>query len=154
MALPFWKHPGHRIPTLGLYRQLLKTCDSLPTTYTDQPGPPRRPIPLVNGREVGPPGSSNPLPKIERSYLFALIRDRFRFHRHCTSPRITAGLLRDAEETLQKLESARDGDKRICKELKNLVNGRAGRLQEIIHHVGADGTQTPFCWFVYHQFGE
>ncbi|KAF9343635.1 hypothetical protein BGX34_006535, partial [Mortierella sp. NVP85] len=53
MALPFWKHPDHRIPTLGLYRQLLKTCLSLPTTYTDQPGPRRQPIPRVKDKEIG-----------------------------------------------------------------------------------------------------
>ncbi|KAG0242851.1 hypothetical protein BGX31_011441 [Mortierella sp. GBA43] len=135
MALPFWKLPGHRIPTLGLYRQLLKTCLSLPTTYTDQPGPRLPPIPRIDDKEVGPPGSSDPLPQIERPYLFALIRDRFRFHRHCTSPRITAGLLREAEEGLQKLERANDGDEEIRKELEDLVNGRAGRIQEIIHHL-------------------
>ena len=136
MALPFWKHPDHRIPTLGLYRQLLKTCLSLPTTYTDQPGPRRQPIPRDYGKEVGPPGSSRRHPKIERSYLFALIRDHFRTNRHNTSPRITAGLLREAEETLEKLQRAHNGEKQICKELEDLVNGRAGRLQEVIHHVG------------------
>ncbi|KAK3810029.1 MAG: hypothetical protein J3Q66DRAFT_443604 [Benniella sp.] len=135
MALPFWKHPDHRIPTLGLYRQLLKTCLSLPTTYTDQPGPRRQPISRAYRKEVGPPGSSHRPPKIERSYLFALIRDHFRTNRHNTSPRITAGLLREAEETLEKLQRAHKGDERICKELEDLVNGRAGRLQEVIHHL-------------------
>ncbi|KAG0006514.1 hypothetical protein BGZ65_007192 [Modicella reniformis] len=135
MALPFWKHPDHRIPTLGLYRQLLKTCLSLSSTYTDQPGGRRRPLSRIEDKELGPPGSSDPLPKIKRSYLFTLIRDRFRVNRHNTSPRITAGLLLEAERTLENLENAKSGDKVIRKELKDLVNGRTGRLKEVVDHL-------------------
>ncbi|KAF9107716.1 hypothetical protein BGX27_008635 [Mortierella sp. AM989] len=131
-TLPFWKHPDHRIPTLGLYRALLKSCQSLPTTCVDQPGRQRQPIP---NKGTGPPGSSDPLPKTERSYIFMFIRDRFRANRYSTSPRITADYLREAEAALEKLEKARDGDRAIRKELKDIVNGRTGRLNEVIDHL-------------------
>ncbi|KAG0208926.1 hypothetical protein BGX28_000245 [Mortierella sp. GBA30] len=132
MATPFWKLPGHRIPTLGLYRAILKTCLELPTSCVNQPGRRRRPI---QGKSVGPPGSSEALPTIKRSYLFALIRDRFRYHRHCTSPRITAGYLREAEDVLDRLQRAKNGDKQIKNELRDLVSGRTGRLKEVIDHL-------------------
>ncbi|KAF9537351.1 hypothetical protein EC957_008404 [Mortierella hygrophila] len=132
MPTPFWKHPAHRIPTLGLYRVLLKSTFSLPHNCVHQPGPRRIPI---QDKGVGPPGSSNPLPRLQRSYLFQMIRDEFRSNRYCTSPRITAGYLREAEETLKKLRRARDGDQEIRKELKDLVHGRSGRLKEVIDHL-------------------
>ncbi|KAF9359274.1 hypothetical protein BGX26_012726 [Mortierella sp. AD094] len=131
-ALPFWKHPEHRIPTLGLYRALLKASQALPKTCVEQPGRQRRPIPA---KGVGPPGSSDPLPTIKRSYIFALIRDRFRANRYSTSTRITKGYLLEGEEALAKLEKAKDGDRAIRKELKDMVNGRTGRLKEVIDHL-------------------
>ncbi|KAK3834086.1 MAG: hypothetical protein J3R72DRAFT_222078 [Linnemannia gamsii] len=132
MQTPFWKHPGHRIPTLGLYRVLLKSTFSLPHNCVHQPGPRRIPI---QHKGVGPPGSSDPIPSHQRSYIFQLIRDHFRSNRHCTSPRITAGYLREAEETLNKIRRARDGDLEVRKELKDLVHGRSGRLKEVIDHL-------------------
>lgn len=132
MPTPFWKHPAHRIPTLGLYRALLKSTFSLPHNCVHQPGPRRIPI---QHKGVGPPGSSDPLPRLQRSYLFQLIRDQFRSNRYCTSPRITAGYLREAEETLKKLRRARDGDQEVKMELKDLAHGRSGRLKEVIDHV-------------------
>ncbi|KAF9197932.1 hypothetical protein BGZ49_001437 [Haplosporangium sp. Z 27] len=130
--LPFWKRPDHRIPTLGLYRALLKTTLELPVSCVNQPGKYRVPIPI---KGVGPPGSSDPLPSIKRSYLFAHIRDCFRSNRYCTSPRITTRYLLEAEEALKKLEKARDGDQVIRKELEDLVNGRTGRLKEVLDHL-------------------
>ncbi|KAF9094089.1 hypothetical protein BGX29_005708 [Mortierella sp. GBA35] len=62
-------------------------------------------------------------------------RDQFRSNRYCTSPRITAGYLREAEEGLRKLRRARDGDLEVRKELRDLVNGRTGRLKEVIDHL-------------------
>ncbi|KAF9936110.1 hypothetical protein BGZ67_002680 [Mortierella alpina] len=115
MATPFWNLPAHRIPTLGLYRAILKTCLQLPLQCVNQPGRRRQPI---QGKGVGPPKSSEAYPAIKRSYLFALIRDRFRYHRHCTSPRITTGYLREAEDALVKLRQAREGDE----ELHDLIN--------------------------------
>lgn len=132
MPTPFWKHPAHRIPTLGLYRALLKSTFSLPHNCVHQPGPRRIPI---QHKGVGPPGSSDPLPRLQRSYLFQLIRDQFRSNRYCTSPRITAGYLREAEETLKKLRRARDGDQEVKMELKDLAHGRSGRLKEVIDHL-------------------
>ncbi|KAG0253167.1 hypothetical protein BG011_006513 [Mortierella polycephala] len=132
MSVPFWKHPGHRIPTLGLYRAILKTSLTLPSFCVNQPGKRRQPIP-ING--VGPPGSAESLPTIKRSYIFQLIRDRFRYHRHCTSPRITAGYLREAEDVLEKLEMARDGDMKTRNELYDMVTGKTGRLKEAIEHL-------------------
>jgi hypothetical protein len=132
MTTPFWKQPGHRIPTLGLYKILLKATFSLPYSCAHQPGPRRIPI---QHKGVGPPGSSDPLPHVQRSYLFQLIRDQFRSNRYCTSPRITASYLREAEEALKKLRRARDGDMEVRQELKDLVNGRSGRLKEVIDHV-------------------
>ncbi|KAG9061960.1 hypothetical protein KI688_006677 [Linnemannia hyalina] len=64
-----------------------------------------------------------------------MIRDEFRSNRYCTSARITAGYLREAEETLKKLRRARDGDQEVRKELKDLVHGRCGRLKEVIDHL-------------------
>ncbi|KAF9131640.1 hypothetical protein BGW39_001545 [Mortierella sp. 14UC] len=132
MTTPFWKNPGHRIPTLGLYRILLKSTFSLPYNCVHQPG--SRRIPIQN-KGVGPPGSSDPLPRVQRSYLFQLIRDQFRSNRYCTSPRITAGYLREAEETLKRLRRARDGDLEVRQELKDLVQGRTGRLREVVDHL-------------------
>ncbi|KAF9183096.1 hypothetical protein BGZ50_004430 [Haplosporangium sp. Z 11] len=132
MSVPFWKHPGHRIPTLGLYRAILKTSLILPSSCVNQPGKRRRPIPK---KGVGPLGSAEALPAIKRSYIFQLIRDRFRYHRHCTSPRITAGYLREAEDVLKKLEMARDGDMQVRNELCDMVTGRTGRLKEVIEHL-------------------
>ncbi|KAG0328738.1 hypothetical protein BGZ99_004598 [Dissophora globulifera] len=132
MTLPFWKHPDHRIPTLGLYRAILKTCLALPKTCVDQPGERRRPIPV---KGAGPPGSNRPYPPVTRSYLFMLIRDGFRTNRHCTSPRITANYLREAEKVLTKLEKAQHGDEAVRNELQDLANGRSGRLKEVIDHL-------------------
>ncbi|KAF9994079.1 hypothetical protein BGZ80_001883 [Entomortierella chlamydospora] len=131
-AIPFWKHPDHRIPTLGLYRALLKASLALPKTCQDQPGRQRRPIPI---KGAGPPGSNEPLPAIKRGYIFALIRDSFRANRYSTSPRITRGYLLEGEEALEKLEKARDGDRAIRRELRDMVNGRTGRLKEVIDHL-------------------
>ncbi|KAI1321458.1 hypothetical protein EDD11_005149 [Mortierella claussenii] len=132
MHLPFWKRPDHRLPTLGLYRRLLKATLTLPADCVHQPGPCRQPI-LVKGQ--GPPGSHKPLPKIQRSYIFSLIRDEFRSHQYCTSPRITVGYLRAAEYALEKLERANAGDEAVRNELKDLVSGRTGRLKQIIEHL-------------------
>lgn len=134
-AQPFWKHPAHRLPTLALYKALLQSTLVLPRACVAQPGKPRLPIP---GKGVGPPGSAAPIPHLNRTYLFAFIRDRFRFNRHCTSPRITAGYLREAEDALQKLQRARVDDEeglRIRSELTDMVQGRTGRLKEVIDHV-------------------
>ncbi|CAO3563728.1 unnamed protein product [Mortierella alpina] len=132
MATQFWKLPAHRVPTLGLYRAILKTCLQLPLQCVNQPGRRRQPI---QGKGVGPPKSSEAYPAIRRSYLFALIRDRFRYHRHCTSPRITTGYLQEAEDVLVKLQKARDGDEDVRRELQDLVSGRTGRLKEVIDHL-------------------
>ncbi|KAG0368839.1 hypothetical protein BGZ54_001037 [Gamsiella multidivaricata] len=48
---------------------------------------------------------------------------------------MTADLLREAEATLAKLEQARDGNMAIRSELRDLVNGRTGRLKEVINHL-------------------
>ncbi|KAF9909596.1 hypothetical protein BX616_011118 [Lobosporangium transversale] len=133
-GIPFWKHPDHRIPTLGLYRQILKAVSALPPRYTSQPGPRRSPI-AAKGQ--GPPGSEKPLrsEKFEKSYIFSLIRDHFRSNRHCTSPRITIGYLKEAEEVLEKIQRAKQGDKDVRQELEDLVNGRTGRLKDVIDHL-------------------
>ncbi|KAF9432315.1 hypothetical protein BGZ76_010968 [Entomortierella beljakovae] len=133
-VVPFWKNPDHRIPTLGLYRAILKTCQTLPKSCVDQPGKQRRPIPKKSS-EIGPPEAYDPMPKIRRSYIFAHIRDCFRTNRYCTSPRITAMYLKEAEQVLEKLEMARDGDRAARNELKDLVNGRSGRLKVVIDHL-------------------
>lgn len=132
MALPFWKRAEHRIPTLGLYRRILKTVQQLPVSCVNQPGKRRKPIP---GKGTGPPGSSDPLPAIKRSFLFAWIRDRFRYSRHCTSPRITKQYLLEAEEVFDKLQSAKNGDKKIRDELRDMVHGRTGRIKDVLDHV-------------------
>ncbi|KAF9586059.1 hypothetical protein BGW38_010049 [Lunasporangiospora selenospora] len=131
-SVPFWKNPEHRVPTLGLYRDLLRICLRLPKTYNDQPGRRRRPIP---GNGKGPPGSAAALPSIERPYLFQWIRDCFRTNRYCTSPRITAGYLLEAENAYKKLRLAKEGDEEIRNELKDMMNGRTGRLRDTIEHL-------------------
>ncbi|KAG0050397.1 hypothetical protein BGZ83_004821 [Gryganskiella cystojenkinii] len=134
-GLHFWKHPGHRIPVLALYKALLRTTLVLPRTCVSQPGKPRTPI---QGKGVGPPGSAAPSPSIQRTYLFAYIRDRFRYNRHCTSVRITAGYLREAEDALVKLQKAMTEDEeglRIRSELTDQVQGRTGRLKEVLDHL-------------------
>ncbi|GJJ68227.1 hypothetical protein EMPS_00573 [Entomortierella parvispora] len=134
-AQPFWKHPAHRIPTLALYKALLQSTFLLPQACVAQPGKPRRPI---QGKGVGPPGSAAPIPHLNRTYLFAYIRDRFRFNRHCTSPRITAGYLKEAEDALHKLHRATIEDEeglQIRSELTDMVQGRTGRLKEVIDHL-------------------
>ncbi|KAF9159302.1 hypothetical protein DFQ26_006719 [Actinomortierella ambigua] len=140
--VPFWKMPEHRLPTLGLYRQILKTVLALPTDLTCQPSktgsPWRTPTPKPPTTKkasasktvsttheqdqpqqeeiqqlsipLGPPGSHHPLPSPLRPFLFAWIRDRFRACQHCTSKRITARYLIEAEELLEKLEQAKRGD--------------------------------------------
>ncbi|KAF9210758.1 hypothetical protein BGZ59_009028 [Podila verticillata] len=132
MSLPFWKKAEHRIPTLGLYRRILKTVQQLPVSCVNQPGKRRKPI---QGKGTGPPGSSDPLPAIKRSFLFAWIRDRFRYNRHCTSPRITKGYLQEAEEVFEKLQAAKNGNKRIRDELRDMANGRTGRIKEVLDHL-------------------
>ncbi|KAF9308109.1 hypothetical protein BG003_011607 [Podila horticola] len=132
MSLPFWKRTEHRIPTLGLYRRILKTVQQLPVSCVNQPGKRRKPI---QGRGTGPPGSSDPLPAIKRSFLFAWIRDRFRYNRHCTSPRITKQYLLEAEEVFDKLQAAKNGDKKIRDELRDMVHGRTGRIKDVLDHL-------------------
>ncbi|KAG0346482.1 hypothetical protein BG004_001649 [Podila humilis] len=132
MSLPFWKQAEHRIPTLGLYRRILKTVQQLPVSCVNQPGKRRRPIQI---KGAGPPGSSDPLPAIKRSFLFAWIRDRFRYRRHCTSPRITRQYLLEAEMTLEKLQAAKKGDQKTVNELIDLVHGRTGRLKDVLDHL-------------------
>ncbi|KAG0237246.1 hypothetical protein BGW42_001513 [Actinomortierella wolfii] len=165
--LPFWKMPEHRVPTLGLYRRLLKTVLALPPELTCQPSktglPWRKPIPKSrtattttssssspssskakkqsqpesqNSKPLGPPGSHYPLPRPLRPFLFAWIRDQFRARRHCTSKRITAGYLLEAEQLLDKLEKAQqDGHEDIKQELKDFVQGRTGILREVVERL-------------------
>ncbi|KAG0266431.1 hypothetical protein DFQ27_009733 [Actinomortierella ambigua] len=166
--VPFWKMPEHRLPTLGLYRQILKTVLALPTDLTCQPSktgtPWRTPTPKPPTTKkasaiktvgttheqdqpqqeeiqqlsipLGPPGSHHPLPSPLRPFLFAWIRDRFRACQHCTSKRITARYLIEAEELLEKLEQAKRGDnEQVRQEFRDFVQGRTGILREVVERL-------------------
>ncbi|KAF9427924.1 hypothetical protein BGZ94_003819 [Podila epigama] len=101
MSVPFWKHAEHRIPTLGLYRRILKTVLQLPVSCVNMPGKRRVPI---QGKGLGPPGA------------------------------ITRQLLLDAEKVYMQLLAAKNGDMTIRNELRDMVQGKSGRIKEVLDH--------------------
>lgn len=107
---------AHRIPTLCLYKHLLRTARQ----FTDN---------------------------VQATFLYYTVRERFRFHRHDTSPTQTKRNLEVAEEWLERMRRALQGEEADNKIIENLAWGREGRLKDVLARV-SDGLQFRTCTFV------